>query len=150
MANKYATYGSDASQADAGIANGLRETTGPTNLTMGSVADGLFLRRSGSTVIGATAGGSSSFTIEVISTTSTAAATNEVVSITAGSITVSAPATPTTGDWMYFKDTTGVATASNITISGNGKNIDGSSTFILSVNYAALFMVYNGTSWMIL
>jgi hypothetical protein len=151
VANKYATYGSDPTQAAAGIANGLRETTGGTNLTMAGVTDGLFLKRSGTTIIGASAGGGGgSFTIEAISTTSTAATTNEVVSITAGGITVSAPASPATGDFLYFKDTNGNATASNIVISGNGKNIDGAATFTFTTNYTALFIVYNGTSWMIL
>jgi len=34
-------------------ARGLRETTGPTTLTMGAVADGQVLQRSGSTIVGA-------------------------------------------------------------------------------------------------
>jgi len=34
-------------------ARGLRETTGPTALTMGAVADGQVLQRSGSTIVGA-------------------------------------------------------------------------------------------------
>lgn len=34
-------------------ARGLRETAGPTTLTMGAVADGQMLKRSGSTIIGA-------------------------------------------------------------------------------------------------
>lgn len=38
-------------------ARGLRETTGPTTLTMGAVADGDYLRRSGTTVIGDTPAG---------------------------------------------------------------------------------------------
>lgn len=34
-------------------ARGLRETTGPTTLTMGAVSDGQMLKRSGSTIVGA-------------------------------------------------------------------------------------------------
>lgn len=34
-------------------ARGLRETTGPTTLAMGAVADGQMLKRSGSTIVGA-------------------------------------------------------------------------------------------------
>jgi hypothetical protein len=34
-------------------ARGLRETSGPTTLTLGAVADGQVLQRSGSTVVGA-------------------------------------------------------------------------------------------------
>jgi len=56
MTTKFATYGSDPTQAAAGIANGLRETGG-TNLTMAGVTDGEFLKRSGSTIISAAAGG---------------------------------------------------------------------------------------------
>jgi hypothetical protein len=39
---------------DGGVA-GMRETTGPTVLTFGAVADGQYLKRSGATVIGAAA-----------------------------------------------------------------------------------------------
>lgn len=39
-------------------ARGIRETTGPTTLTVGAVADGEFLRRVGATVVGATPGAS--------------------------------------------------------------------------------------------
>lgn len=38
-------------------ARGLRETSGPTTLVMGAVADGEYLRRVGSTVVGASSGG---------------------------------------------------------------------------------------------
>lgn len=40
-------------------ARGLRETSGPTTLTVGAIADGEFLKRSGSTLVGATAAGGS-------------------------------------------------------------------------------------------
>ena len=51
MANKYAIYGSDPTQADTGVANGLRETLGPTNLIVGTITDGEFFKRSGNTII---------------------------------------------------------------------------------------------------
>jgi hypothetical protein len=38
-------------------ARGIRETSGPTTLTVGAIADGEFLKRSGSTIVSATAGG---------------------------------------------------------------------------------------------
>ena len=43
------------------VARGLRETSGPTELTLGAVADGEYLVRSGSTIVGA-AGGSGGLT----------------------------------------------------------------------------------------
>jgi hypothetical protein len=41
------------------MAEGLKTTTGPTELTMGAVADGEYLKRSGSTIVGDTPGGGS-------------------------------------------------------------------------------------------
>ncbi len=40
----------------------VRETSGPTSLTVGSVSDGQFLKRVGSTIVGAAAGGSGTVT----------------------------------------------------------------------------------------
>ena len=42
---------------DKFFVRGIRESAGPTNLTLGAVADGEFLKRSGSTIIGGAAGG---------------------------------------------------------------------------------------------
>lgn len=42
----------------------LRESSGPTDLTLGSIADGEYLKRSGSTIIGGTPAGSGGFNIE--------------------------------------------------------------------------------------
>lgn len=102
--------------------------------------------------VGGAGGGGGGYTIETISTTSTVSATNRVVSITAGGITVSLPASPSSGDYLLLKDTNGNATSSNIIIAGNGHNIDGSSSFTLTTSYSAIYVVYNGstTTWMIL
>lgn len=54
-ANGYA--GLDANGAVA-LAKALRETSGPTNLAVGAVADGQFLKRVGGTIVGAAPGGS--------------------------------------------------------------------------------------------
>lgn len=43
--------------ADPQIADKVKESSGPTTLTVGAVADGEFLKRSGSSVVGAAAGG---------------------------------------------------------------------------------------------
>lgn len=53
------TEGSSTSLARADHDHTLRETGGPTNLTIGAVPDGQFLMRSGSSIVGAVAGGSS-------------------------------------------------------------------------------------------
>lgn len=46
-----------------------------------------------------------------------------------------------------IKDGDGTASSGNITVDGNGANIDGSSTFTLDINYASYTFVYNGTEW---
>lgn len=52
--------GSGAQAVTVAQARGLRETAGPTTLTMGAVADGEYLRRSGTTVVGGTPTGGGS------------------------------------------------------------------------------------------
>ena len=54
------------------------------------------------------------------------------------SITITLPASPTIGDQYIIKDVNGTASSFSTTISGNGNNIDGSSNFIISQNYASL------------
>lgn len=90
--------------------------------------------------------------IKVTTTTSspyTVLTTDEVVSIGtfAAPFTVNLPASPTTGDIYTIKDANGGATANNITVSGNGNNIDAAATATISTNYGTLTVVYNGTKW---
>lgn len=74
-----------------------------------------------------------------------------VVNKGTGSATqVNFPATPSTGRYIIVKDGKGDAATNNITVSGNGKNIDGSSTNIISTNLQARHYAYNGTQWNIL
>lgn len=62
---------------------------------------------------------------------------------------ITLPASPTTGMTFVIKDITGTASTNNITVSGNGKNIDGSSTNVIATNYASITVIYNGTQWSI-
>lgn len=66
---------------------------------------------------------------------------------TGASTTVTLPASPNTDRMLIIKDGKGDAGSNNITISGNGKNIDGSSTLVISTNYGKAGIVYNGTAW---
>jgi len=74
---------------------------------------------------------------------------DEVLSIgaIATPFTVNLPATPTSGDTYIIKDALGNAGNFNITVSGNGSNIDGFSTILISTNYTEASFVYNGTTW---
>lgn len=61
--------------------------------------------------------------------------------------TVNLPATPPTGVTYLIKDCKGDAATNNITITPAAGNIDGSSTYVLSNNYASVALVYNGSAW---
>lgn len=61
--------------------------------------------------------------------------------------TITLLASPPTGQALVIKDVTGTASSFNVTIAGNGKNIDGSSSLVISSNYGAASLVYNGTQW---
>ena len=62
-------------------------------------------------------------------------------------VTINLPATPLRGDSYTIKDATGNAGTLNITISGNGFNIDGGSSATISTNFGVVRVVYNGTIW---
>jgi hypothetical protein len=76
-------------------------------------------------------------------------ATDDFLSINtiAAPFTITMPATPTLGDTYKIKDAVGGAAANNVTISGNGVNIDGTASIVLSQNYAAVELTYTGTQW---
>lgn len=59
------------------------------------------------------------------------------------------PASPTAGFRVLVKDSTGAAGTKPIVIDGNGKLIDGGSNYTLSIAYAAVDLIYNGTSWVV-
>lgn len=68
----------------------------------------------------------------------------------AGNITVTLPASPTTGTEFIIKDSNGSALAFTITIAGNGHNIDGSANYVMSSSFQSVTVKYNGTVWMVL
>ena len=72
--------------------------------------------------------------------------------ITGGGDTLTLPAIAgvTTGQTFIIKDERGGAGTDNITIDGNGaETIDGAATAVLSTNYGAVNVYYNGTEWSI-
>jgi hypothetical protein len=69
-------------------ARGLRETTGPTTLALGAVADGEFLRRVGATVVGASPG-AGSFTATQATVTLPYVSTRHSVSVTDANVSSS-------------------------------------------------------------
>jgi hypothetical protein len=57
------------------------------------------------------------------------------------------PASPATSRSLIIKDGAGNAASFNITIDGNGKDIDGAATFVISKDYESAEIIYNGTEW---
>ena len=66
---------------------------------------------------------------------------------TSVSRTVNMYATPYTGLTYTIADVTGSAATNNITVNGNGSNIDGSSSHTINSNYGSITLVYTGTIW---
>jgi hypothetical protein len=64
--------------------------------------------------------------------------------------TVTLPANPTNGDEYVVKDTTGNAAISNVTVSGNGNNIDGSPTFLMSQPYSGATFTFTNNAWSVI
>lgn len=61
--------------------------------------------------------------------------------------TVNLPASPVAGDTYIIKDCKGDAATNNITITPAAGNIDGAATYVMSTNYQAQGVTYNGSSW---
>lgn len=61
--------------------------------------------------------------------------------------TIKLPATPNAGDTYIIKDSTGTSATNNITVDGNGNNIDAGSTYIIDSNYSSFTFIFNGTIW---
>ena len=75
------------------------------------------------------------------------AAVGEFVTATAGSITITLPASPSAGDTVTIKDGTGAAATTTFTVARNGSKIASSATdLVFDKNFAEVTMSYiNGT-----
>jgi hypothetical protein len=79
--------------------------------------------------------------------------TEDLANATTGGITITLPAAATagTGKVIHIKDRDASATANPITIEGDGsETIDGSLTFVITVNYQSVTLVSDGSNWMII
>lgn len=69
---------------------------------------------------------------------------------TSAARTITMPASPATGEKHIIKDATGGAAAFNITVAGNGHNIDGATLLTMSANWQSVTLVYSGSQWLII
>lgn len=63
--------------------------------------------------------------------------------------TITMLASPPTGSLVSIKDSSNNASNNNITVDGNGNNINGQATFLIDVNGGAAAFIYNGTQWIL-
>lgn len=68
---------------------------------------------------------------------------------TAGVLTINLPNAPTTNRLFIIKDRTGQAATNAITVTtvGGSVTIDGSTSYVMSVNYQSISLIFNGTSY---
>jgi hypothetical protein len=66
-----------------------------------------------------------------------------------GNITISMPATPNKGQQYLVKDVDGYVGTYLVTISGNGKNIDGNPNVVMAHPHASYTLTYTGNQWSI-
>lgn len=69
--------------------------------------------------------------------------------VTAGVVTLRLPNAPTTGRIFVIKDSVGLSGTSNITVTtvGGAVNIDGGTSYLINSAYAAIQLIFNGTSY---
>ena len=108
--------------------------------------------------LGGVAAASQTITLSTLGATVTGQSTNYGAQITdyyigcSAGITVTLPlgATLTAGKQYVIKDESGNATSSHITVASTSPNlIDGSSTVIISINYASVTVYWTGARWSI-
>lgn len=63
--------------------------------------------------------------------------------------TVTLPASPSSGDEVWFADPGSNWAANNLTVNGNGNNIDGAATFAADVDEGHFTTTYSGTVWVV-
>ena len=73
------------------------------------------------------------------------------VNTTSGPFTITMPASPTAGFKCHFKDIGGAMMTNQLTINGNGKNIEGlSSNYVVYANYWDRVLFYDGTAYQLM
>jgi hypothetical protein len=89
------------------------------------------------------ANGGSGAVFPLIKSTGYSAVNRDYIVVTAGSITITLPATPSTGDSVVIKDGTGAAATTSFTVGRNGSNIASSATDLtFDKNFAEITMTY--------
>lgn len=127
-----------------------RTTANLTDFPSQSGQSGKFLTTNGTALSWGSVGGGWSAALTVATANYTALTSDNVIVVnksTGSATTITLPASPASGEIKIVKDGKGDAKTNNITIAGNGKNIDGTASRTINVNYGSFCLVYNGTQW---
>lgn len=89
--------------------------------------------------------------VVVLNTSSTVSSfiKNILVDCSSSAITITLPLFPFISEVHNIKDINGHATINNITVNGNGYNIDNEISYIMNTDFQSISIVFNGTSWSI-
>ena len=133
--------------ADAAAANDGGITIDGANATMLYKSAGdKFLFNKDIETTGTVTGSNTTFDI-VSSNATVAKNTRNACDVSSAAFTLTLPTVPGTGDFVEIRQIAGDFSVNNLTVAGNGKNINGDTTLIVDVAYAQLALVYNGTEW---
>ena len=141
-----ATTGSVTSVAVSGGTTGLTTSGGPvTGSGTITVAGTLAVANGGTngTTAAAARASLSANALPILKGTSYTAAVGEFVTVTAASITITLPLSPSAGDTVTIKDGTGAAATSSFTVGRNGSNIaSDASDLTFDSSFAEITMSY--------
>lgn len=65
----------------------------------------------------------------------------------AGAVALTLPANPGFGQRVQVQDSSGNASASNITIAPASGTVNGAATYVLATDYGRVTLIHNGTQW---
>ena len=87
-------------------------------------------------------------TTNVVTGVSVTAKANERIICTAGSITITLPASPVVEDTIQIIDVSGNAGSANITVARNGQEIQNAAdNLVIDINNASPILVYTGATY---
>jgi hypothetical protein len=116
--------------------------TGVDSLPSQTSQSGKFL-----TTDGSAASWGDAAVLPLLKATSYTAVSKQSIVATAGSITITLPSSPSTGDFVQVKDGTGAAATTNWTVGRNGSNIGSvAADLTIDKNFVELTMVYINSS----
>ena len=145
VADKNITIANGA--ADAAAADGAGLTVDGANATILYTASGDKWAFNKDIETTGTVTGSNT-TFDIVSANATVTKnTRNACDVSSSAFTMTLPSVASTGDFVEIRQIAGDFSVNNLTVAGNGNNINGDASLTVDVAYAQLALVYNGTEW---